>query len=74
MRIVKVIWEDASSLDSWEDMKDFVIEDYIVETIGYLFKKTDKHVVVVSHVCPSLNKAKHYMQIPMGMVRKIVKL
>ncbi len=75
MKLVKVIWEDAASMDSWQDLEDYDMgDDYIVETIGFLVKKTNKHITVVSQVCHSHDKATHFMKIPRETVRKIIEL
>ena len=71
MKIVKVTWEDACGGDRWEDMEDVKLDDYIVETVGFLLKKTDKHIIVVNQVCHVHGKGNNFMKIPMGMVRKV---
>lgn len=51
LRIVKVHWRDAEHIinDTWTDeakVQEFADEDFVLESIGYLVRKTDKYVTL----------------------------
>lgn len=50
--IVAVIWEDHSSFKSAELPPDEDLSDYIRPslTLGLLYKKTSKYIIVISHI------------------------
>ena len=57
MEVVKVHWDDASSLDAWSDedtLKSWGIT--CCETVGFLVVNEKDHVVIAS----SLNTEGHY--------------
>lgn len=74
MKIVKVIWEDAASTDDWIDTDHYKLDANIVETVGYLFKETTDHVVIMSSVVLKADQGTSLMQIPRSTVREIVEL
>lgn len=69
MQIIYIKWEDAFDLVGWralEDVDEMLIDGAWVETVGYLVKETDTHVVVSSSI------QKYRMLGPLCIPRKYV--
>ena len=72
LRLVRIVWEDASIVDSgtWVQRFDLPTPDVIVfDQVGYLFELTTEHVVISSCVGKDLIGPRD--RIPIGMVRSI---
>ena len=72
LRLVRVIWEDASIVDdgTWVDRSTTTKPEAIVfDQIGWLMELTSEHVVLSSCVGRTLMGARD--RIPAGMVRSI---
>lgn len=73
MKIVSVVWDDATMAGWWADGdRPPEPEQALVTTVGFLARKTAKHVVVVQ----SKTDGQHgnVTQIPRGMVQSITEL
>lgn len=73
LRLVRVIWEDASIVDegTWVAKEGMKTPDVIVfDQVGWLFELTDAHVVLSSCVGKDLIGPRD--RIPAGMVRSIM--
>lgn len=73
MKIVKVLWIDTSSNHEWksaEAMKKWGNEDMVIESIGFLIDKNNKHVVL-SGMMASDGESGIQQRIPRGCVKKI---
>lgn len=67
---VLVIWEDAAHNFGWLSGEVPETLDGLVETVGWLVAETEAHVIIAQ----SLTNGAHAqtLQIPVGMVHKIV--
>ena len=74
MEIVKIIWEDAQTLDGFISHDEAMKTDFVLtETVGFLVGE-DKKKVVVSFINFGDGITKYFQIIPKGMVKKIIKL
>jgi hypothetical protein len=66
---VLVIWEDAAHQFGWLDGEEVAVIDGLVETVGWLIDRNDRHLIVVQ----SLTSGSHAqtLQIPAGMIRSM---
>jgi hypothetical protein len=74
MRIIKVVWLDTCTCDSWssaEDVKE--LECIECQTVGYLFEETDKHIKLVS-TNTEVGIHIQAIVIPKGSISKVVNL
>lgn len=70
LALVKVVWEDASSLEhGWTDPDEEKPKKQLVTTVGFLVAATTDHVVVAHTTDGTWVNGR--FQIPRGMVRKL---
>ncbi|HEC61570.1 MAG TPA: hypothetical protein ENI27_04880 [bacterium] len=71
--LVKVTWNDAASVHSWNYPEDFEKpEFYKVHTYGLLIANDSERVAVAQSRSLTNGKINHVMEIPKGMVVNIV--
>ena len=50
MTLVRIIWRDAEDImDTWskdKKVQNFSLADFMLESVGYLVRKTDKYVTI----------------------------
>lgn len=69
--LVHIVWDDAAVLgEGWKD--SFDPKPQLVDTVGFLIKETEDHVVVASTV--SLDEHTGHFQIPRLMIKSIRQL
>lgn len=72
LRLVRVIWEDASIVDegTWAAREDAVVPEVVVfDQVGWLMELTTDHVVITACVGAKLMAPRD--RIPAGMIRSI---
>jgi hypothetical protein len=73
--LVECIWDDAESFTGWEIGSQINPKDSLCTTIGFLLKKTKKHLVIASTVSWDDGVEEHTsnnrIQIPVGMVKRL---
>jgi hypothetical protein len=73
LKLVRVLWEDASVADSdtWVQRADLPAPDVVVfDQVGWLFDLTAEHVVLSD--CVGVDLIGPRTRIPAGMVKSIV--
>lgn len=82
-KLVLIEWQDAHSLDegwtSQEEMEKLAAsEEFWVQSVGWIYKETDKYYLIVSNVVPKGHFIDagylNVMKIPKGWVRKVHRL
>jgi hypothetical protein len=70
---VLITWVDAEVSNSWEEASPGEdVEDTLVQTLGFLIKKTDKYYTVASTLSEGHTNAR--TRIPTGMVKEVKKV
>ena len=67
--LVAVIWDDAEVDTGWD--KVGTPKEALVLSVGYLVKKTRKHVVLAGSITTGEYNTNNRMQIPKGMIKSI---
>jgi hypothetical protein len=67
--IVLVVWDDATEIDGWSEGDD-EIKPCLVQSVGYLVRKTKHHIVLAQDIAPDGMQCGRG-QIPRGMVKNI---
>ena len=55
LQLTRVHWRDSCARSSWHtaaDVADFVREDYVVESVGWLAAESDTHLAIAQSVSP----------------------
>ena len=50
MRIELVIWKDASAHEGWESAEDTHDDDYVITSIGFVFKETENNLTLAMDI------------------------
>tara|TARA_R110000868_G_scaffold279658_1_gene539702 strand:+ start:175 stop:429 length:255 start_codon:yes stop_codon:yes gene_type:complete len=76
LKPVFVIWEDAASVDEWNnDMEDVLETDCpIIYSCGFLLEHSDKRLVLALNLDPADGTSSCVMYIPNGMIKSVVYL
>lgn len=70
---ILVVWDDAEVSNDWEVQTESAkLEEALVETLGFLVKETDKHLLIASTLSDDHTNAR--TKIPKGMVKTIHKV
>ena len=70
---ILVVWDDAEVSNDWEVQSEGdKLEEALVETLGFLVKETDKHLLIASTLSGEHTNAR--TKIPKGMVKTIRKV
>lgn len=70
---ILVIWDDAEVSNDWEIQSEGdQLTEALVETLGFLVKETDKHLLIASTLSGEHTNAR--TKIPKGMVKAIHKV
>lgn len=67
--LVSVIWDDAEVGSGWEAAED--PKEALVLTVGFLVKKTRKHVIIAGSITTGEHNTNQRIQIPKGMIKSI---
>lgn len=78
-RLVRILWRDAEHMikDTWTDdesVQEFADEDYLLVTVGWIMKKTDKYYTIASDWDEHLDNWGAVRKIPVSMVQSVVDL
>lgn len=71
MTRVEVTWEDVYTMGGWHS-RDVEIEPVLVKQVGYILRKTAKHLILVSAFHP--DEVSDVTSIPRSLVRKVVRI
>ena len=69
LKIVKVKWVDAVNYQGWQDKEKYKDRLTAAVTVGFLFKKTKRRIVIVGNVGES--QISGMVVIPSGWVKSI---
>ena len=67
--LVCVTWDDAEVDSGWDKVAE--PKEALVLTVGFMMKKTKKHIVIAASITAGEYNTNQRIQIPMGMVKKI---
>jgi len=66
--LVLVTWDDAAELNlGWQDESDVVAKPMLVRTVGFVVRKTPRHIIVASTVGDLIHCHAQF-QIPRKMI------
>jgi hypothetical protein len=69
--LVHILWDDAAELMlGWMDESEVEAKEMLVHTVGFLVRKTRKHIIVASTI-GELVHCHAQFQIPRAMIRHI---
>lgn len=67
--LVSVVWDDAEADTGWDKVS--TPKEALVLTVGFLIKKTRKHIVIAGSVTTGEFNTNQRMQIPRAMIQSI---
>lgn len=72
---VKILWNDAVSVDAWTSAEEIIPESAVIETVGMLVTENDDIVVVALSHDTNNDKYSSYINIPKKWIikRKIMR-
>ena len=75
-RLVRIVWRDAEHMikDTWTDdesVQEFANEDFLLVSVGWLIKKTDKYYTIAGDWDEHLDNWGSVRKIPATMVQSV---
>ncbi len=68
--IVAVVWDDAEVDSGWDKVGE--PKESLALTVGFLIKKTRKHLVIAGSITSGEYNTNQRIQIPRGMVKELI--
>lgn len=69
-----VVWHDAHAEHSWTSLDELESEPYVVESVGWMLPDAKPDHVVIAQSIGSDDALDSVLQIPVGMVQRILLL
>lgn len=72
--LVEVVWDDAANDNGWEIASEVEMGEELVMTVGFLIKKTRKHILLAASLSKAGEGEYHTntrQQIPCGMIKSM---
>lgn len=74
MKVVEIVWDDASNCPAWQKreaaVKEFHVEQCVCVTVGLLLKR-DKRAITIAATAGAQGQVAGVWRIPMGMVKRV---
>lgn len=67
--LVSVVWDDAECDSGWDAAAE--PKESLVLSVGFLVKKTRKHIVLAGSITTGEHNTNQRIQIPKGMIKSI---
>ena len=71
--LMLIRWQDASH-DCHGQKPDEMVQDYLLETVGFFVKETDTHVSISHEACRRDGTFRHTTHIPLSLIQERIVL